>query len=178
MVRTLVKEKCPSPYQLFLAWWVCGLEQVGLCHQHKPRSLRAGQHHTGTPKYMGLHYLPIPKPKSHLNPSFKINQKICVIKLCIYYISAYAKPFLPCGKEDIWVLGIEPQSLSYVWPPHWAWREVCSLLWLLQQHEWNDGNKGEENVQDNIPHVFLSAIHILRKHVSYHIYSIHQNTKS
>lgn len=60
MVVSLVEKQRRGTNQTLFAFGVGGLEQVCLSHQHKLCSLRASQHHTWTPKNMGLENFPIP----------------------------------------------------------------------------------------------------------------------
>lgn len=60
MVVSLVEKQRRGTNQTLFAFRVGGLEQVWLSHQHKLCSLRASQHHTWTPKNMGLENFSIP----------------------------------------------------------------------------------------------------------------------
>lgn len=67
MVVTLVKKQSRWADQTLFTFGVSWPKQVSLRHQHKPRRLRAAQHHTRTAKNMRLEYLPIPTPNQHKN---------------------------------------------------------------------------------------------------------------
>lgn len=66
MVVSLVKKQCRRADHLLFTLGVRRLEQMSPSHQHKPSSLRARQHDTRTPKYVGFEYFSISEDKSKI----------------------------------------------------------------------------------------------------------------
>lgn len=68
------------------------------------------------------------------------------------------EPFLFCGKEDVWVLGVEIDGLSYVRPSHrtgWKSRFCLGFSLVLSREE--GGEKGQE--KDGVDNKAITHIH-------------------